>query len=98
IYYGLWLLANSNKSITAVAAESGFADPSHFNRLFRATFGCPPSVLRKESPETIRTIIQRRKIAGNVVPAAESASAPALQPEAGEGAGFLHHERRPYRQ
>jgi transcriptional regulator GlxA family with amidase domain len=98
IYYGLWLLANSSKSITAVAAESGFADPSHFNRLFRATFGCPPSVLRKESPETIRTLIQRRKIAGNVVAAADAPNAPALQPEAGEGTGFLDHERRPYLQ
>src|SRR5665811_135981 len=31
VFYALWLLANSAKTITAVATESGFSDISHFN-------------------------------------------------------------------
>lgn len=59
VFYGLWLLANSDKTITAVATESGFSDISHFNRLFRATFGCAPSTLRREGAEAMRLMIQR---------------------------------------
>jgi transcriptional regulator GlxA family with amidase domain len=58
VFYGLWLLANSNKTITAIANESGFSDISHFNRLFRATFGCSPSSLRQQGQEAMKTIIQ----------------------------------------
>ena len=54
-YYGLWLLADTNKSITAVATESGFADSSHFNRSVRALFGDAPSRLRRLDPEVLRT-------------------------------------------
>ena len=59
VFYGLWLLANSDKTITTVATESGFSDISHFNRLFRATFGCAPSTLRREGPDAMRLTIQR---------------------------------------
>jgi transcriptional regulator GlxA family with amidase domain len=59
VFYGLWLLANSAKTITAVATESGFSDISHFNRLFRATFGCAPSTLRREGPDAMKLMIQR---------------------------------------
>ena len=30
VFYGLWLLTNSARTITAVATESGFSDISHF--------------------------------------------------------------------
>jgi transcriptional regulator GlxA family with amidase domain len=59
VFYGLWLLANSEKTITAVATESGFSDISHFNRLFRATFGCAPSALRREGADAMKLTIQR---------------------------------------
>ncbi|CAN5331008.1 GlxA family transcriptional regulator [soil metagenome] len=59
VFYGLWLLANSDKTITTVAIESGFSDISHFNRLFRGTFGCAPSALRREGPEAMKAMIQR---------------------------------------
>jgi len=59
VFYGLWLLANSDKTITAVATESGFSDISHFNRLFRATFGCAPSNLRREGPDAMKMMIHR---------------------------------------
>ena len=59
VFYGLWLLTNSTKTITAVANESGFSDISHFNRLFRATFGCAPSTLRREGPDAMKLMIER---------------------------------------
>lgn len=59
VFYGLWLMANSEKSITAVAIESGFSDISHFNRLFRAAFGSAPSTLRREGPDAIKALIGR---------------------------------------
>lgn len=99
VYYGLWLLANSTKSITAVATESGFADPSHFNRLFRATFGCAPSELRKGGPELFRTIIERHRDMRAATPGGRNL----FEQRSIEGSlsgtpGFLHHERRPYLQ
>ena len=59
VSYGLWLLANSAKTITTVATESGFSDISHFNRLFRATFGCAPSALRRQGSDAMQSTIQR---------------------------------------
>jgi AraC-like DNA-binding protein len=99
VYYGLWLLANSTKSITAVATESGFADPSHFNRLFRATFGCSPSVLRKGGPELFRTIIERYRNTSAATPGAPNLFEQRTFQDSPSGApSFLHHERRPYLQ
>jgi transcriptional regulator GlxA family with amidase domain len=59
VFYGLWLLANSDKTITVVATESGFSDISHFNRVFRASFGCAPSALRREGAEAMKDLISR---------------------------------------
>ncbi|MCJ2095931.1 GlxA family transcriptional regulator [Methylobacterium sp. J-001] len=47
VLYGRWLLANSPQTITEVATECGFSDVSHFNRLFRRSFGCSPSTMRR---------------------------------------------------
>jgi transcriptional regulator GlxA family with amidase domain len=110
VFYGLWLLANSNKSITTVAIESGFSDISHFNRLFRATFGCAPSALRREGPDAMRETIQRWQAAQpkalsdlhlTVKPlryqdAASALSEPPLPQIDLETLAFLQHERRPY--
>lgn len=59
LHYGLWLLANSQRTIAEIAAECGFADPSHFNRLFRAAFGKPPSVARREGRETMLALLRK---------------------------------------
>jgi transcriptional regulator GlxA family with amidase domain len=59
VFYGLWQLANSDKTITTVATESGFSDISHFNRLFRQKFGCAPSALRREGPDAMKMMIHR---------------------------------------
>ena len=41
--YGHWLLEHTERSITDISAECGFADTAHFSRHFRALFGRPPS-------------------------------------------------------
>jgi transcriptional regulator GlxA family with amidase domain len=110
VFYGLWLLANSSKSITTVAIESGFSDISHFNRLFRGTFGCAPSALRREGPDAMRGMIRRWQAAQpkalsdlqlSAKPLIYQTDASALpQPPLPqidlERLAFLQHERRPY--
>jgi transcriptional regulator GlxA family with amidase domain len=96
IYYGLWLLANSAKTITAVAIESGFSDISHFNRVFHATFGTSPSRLRAEGVDVMRRLIEQSQLKQ-----VEGRSGAASFSEAPSGRlvidpGFLTHERRPY--
>jgi transcriptional regulator GlxA family with amidase domain len=96
IYYGLWLLANSAKTITAVAIESGFSDISHFNRVFHATFGTSPSRLRAEGVDVMRRLIEQsqlKQVKGR------SGSARFSEGPGGRlviDPGFLSHERRPY--
>jgi AraC-like DNA-binding protein len=38
-------LARGDRTVAAVAARWGFADPAHFSRLFKATYGCNPAAL-----------------------------------------------------
>lgn len=47
--YGLWLLKHTDRSITDISAECGFADTAHFSRQFRAHFGAPPSQIRSDA-------------------------------------------------
>ncbi|MCS4503788.1 GlxA family transcriptional regulator [Arhodomonas aquaeolei] len=44
--YGLWLLQNTERSITDISSECGFADTSHFSRQFHGQFGIPPTTAR----------------------------------------------------
>jgi len=41
------LLLNPNHSLTAIAYEAGFADQSHFNKVFKSHFNINPSQFRK---------------------------------------------------
>ncbi len=43
---GHWLLTRSDRSITDIAQQCGFADASHFSRCMRRRFGATPRVLR----------------------------------------------------
>lgn len=45
--------ANANTSVTEVAYRWGFNDSAHFSRLFKVTFGVPPSVYRSK-PSRLR--------------------------------------------
>ena len=44
--HGRERLANSSRSITQIAYESGFADSAHFSRSFKETYGETPRVYR----------------------------------------------------
>jgi transcriptional regulator GlxA family with amidase domain len=48
LQYGLWMLQNSDRSVTDVAEECGFADTAHFSRAFRKEFGAMPSESRTQ--------------------------------------------------
>lgn len=47
--YAQWLLGHSEWTIAAIAQECGFADSSHFGRLFRRHIGVSPSSARRGS-------------------------------------------------
>lgn len=49
----LYLLQTTEKSITAIAAESGFEGVSYFNRVFRQEFGVSPREMRKRQKSSI---------------------------------------------
>ncbi|MDA8786140.1 GlxA family transcriptional regulator [Porticoccaceae bacterium] len=44
--YALWLLQNTQRSITDIAQECGFADTAHFSRAFRSAFAARPTEYR----------------------------------------------------
>ena len=44
------MLQRSNATLDEVAAECGFANPYHFSRRFRASYGVPPGRYRRTSP------------------------------------------------
>lgn len=43
------MLRNSRESISRIAAESGFADQSHFTNHFKSTYGAPPGAWRRSA-------------------------------------------------
>lgn len=45
--YARWLLLNSEKRVTAIAYECGFADSAHFIRGFKEAYGVTPGKLRQ---------------------------------------------------
>ncbi len=104
LLYGLWLLSNSTKTITAVAAESGFSDISHFNRLFRAAFHVAPSAMRRSGADAVISatkLWQGLSDDGAARLPATSAFEAAAPTVRGEPVHFtpevfLKHERRPY--
>lgn len=49
-----WRLMNSNKTVTQIAHECGFADSSHFSRWFKREFNEPPNAYRKTRVPSIR--------------------------------------------
>ena len=51
--YGMWSLKNTQRSVTAIALESGFADCAHFSRQFREFYGVNPSSVRDDKSEPI---------------------------------------------
>ena len=46
--YAKWLLSNSDRAVTQIAFDCGFADGAHLSREFRAAFGLAPARFRRE--------------------------------------------------
>jgi len=46
--YANWLIENTDRSITEIAIEAGFADCAHFSRQFKDAYGLPPSTRRQQ--------------------------------------------------
>ncbi|MBS0364671.1 MAG: helix-turn-helix domain-containing protein [Proteobacteria bacterium] len=44
--YAHWLIENTDRSVTDIANEAGFADCAHFSRQFKDAYGEPPSTRR----------------------------------------------------
>ncbi len=44
--YGMWMLQNSDRTVTNIAQECGFSDTAHFTRAFKALFDSTPSSVR----------------------------------------------------
>jgi transcriptional regulator GlxA family with amidase domain len=51
--YANWLVENTDRSVTEIAVEAGFADCAHFSRQFKGTYGSSPST-RRRRPEQRR--------------------------------------------
>ena len=64
--YAAWLLSNCDRSITAIAQETGFSDGAHFARLFRATYGRPPSEARGEAVRSPQSEIAGSRIFSSI--------------------------------
>jgi transcriptional regulator GlxA family with amidase domain len=47
--YAHWLIGNTDRSVTAIAHEAGFADCAHFSRQFKETYGASPSGQRRKA-------------------------------------------------
>lgn len=50
------LLCNSQMSVTSIAYEMGFQDPSYFTRAFKQHFGCCPSDYRRAEKPLARSL------------------------------------------
>ncbi len=48
--YGLWLLTHTDRSISEIGWECGFADTAHFSRQFKSLFGKTPTAARAGNP------------------------------------------------
>ena len=86
--YANWLIENTDRSVTDIAIEAGFADCAHFSRQFKDAYGLSPST-RRLQPQRVANwrcgararfrltrIVARRN--GALVPVNERCAADAL--------------------
>ncbi len=50
--YARWLVENTDRSVTEIAIEAGFADCAHFSRQFKDAYGLSPSTRRLQPNRT----------------------------------------------
>jgi transcriptional regulator GlxA family with amidase domain len=51
--YACWLVENTDRSVTDIAVEAGFADCAHFSRQFKDVYGLSPSTRRQQPDRTM---------------------------------------------
>jgi transcriptional regulator GlxA family with amidase domain len=52
--YANWLIENTDRSVTDIAIEAGFADCAHFSRQFKDVYGLSPST-RRLQPDRLQS-------------------------------------------
>ena len=60
--YAAWLIEHTDRSVTEIAIEAGFADCAHFSRQFKDTYGLSPSGRRLQPQRTARSDAARARI------------------------------------
>jgi transcriptional regulator GlxA family with amidase domain len=51
--YAHWLIDNTDRSVTEIAIEAGFADCAHFSRQFKDAYGLSPSTRRLQPARSL---------------------------------------------
>ncbi|HEY1725073.1 MAG TPA: GlxA family transcriptional regulator [Steroidobacteraceae bacterium] len=52
--YANWLIENTDRSVTEIAIEAGFADCAHFSRQFKGAFGLSPTTRRLQPDRSVQ--------------------------------------------
>ncbi|HEY1890420.1 MAG TPA: GlxA family transcriptional regulator [Steroidobacteraceae bacterium] len=62
--YASWLIQNTDRSMTDIAIETGFADCAHFSRQFKDAYGISPSTHRLQPGRVGNTDAARSRVFG----------------------------------
>jgi transcriptional regulator GlxA family with amidase domain len=60
--YANWLIENTDRSVTDIANEAGFADCAHFSRQFKDAYGLSPSTRRLQPQRAVNGDAARARI------------------------------------
>jgi transcriptional regulator GlxA family with amidase domain len=60
--YANWLIENTDRSVTEIAIEAGFADCAHFSRQFKDAYGLSPSTRRLQPDRTMNSDAARGRV------------------------------------
>jgi transcriptional regulator GlxA family with amidase domain len=60
--YANWLIENTDRSVTDIANEAGFADCAHFSRQFKDAYGLSPSTRRLQPQRTAHGDAARARV------------------------------------
>jgi transcriptional regulator GlxA family with amidase domain len=60
--YANWLIENTDRSVTEIAIEAGFADCAHFSRQFKDAYGLSPSTRRLQPDRALSGDAARARV------------------------------------
>lgn len=60
--YANWLIENTDRSVTDIANEAGFADCAHFSRQFKDAYGLSPSTRRLQPQRAASGDVARARV------------------------------------